>query len=88
MTAAEWNAGFAPGARVVVTLANGDCLTTRTASEAVRVGQHYMLQLDGRQGFYLLSWCQALEVPSNLADRRAWWPASARPGRRTRTGGG
>lgn len=61
MNATEWNAAHAPGTRVVVTLANGDSLTTRTASEAVRVGQHDMLMLEGHVGYYLLTWCQALE---------------------------
>lgn len=61
MTAAEWNAAYPPGTRVRVLLANGEVLTTRTASIAGRVGDHDMLQLEGRVGFYLLSWCAALE---------------------------
>ena len=64
MNAAEWNGSFMPGTRFVVTLANGDCLTTRTASDASRIGQHDMLMLEGRVGYYLLAWCQALVPPA------------------------
>lgn len=63
MTADAWNLAYRPGTPVVVTLANGNCLTTRTASEAQRIGQHDMVMLERRVGFYLLSWCRALVAP-------------------------
>lgn len=63
MTAAEWNAAYPVGTRVAVTLANGDVLTTNTASDAERIGDHDMLRLEGSEGYWLLSWCGAMEAP-------------------------
>lgn len=64
LTADEWNRDYPPGTQVAVTLANGDVLTTRTASEAQRIGQHDMVLLEGRVGYWMLGWCRALEPPS------------------------
>lgn len=62
MDAAAWNAQVPIGARVAVTLANGNVLWARTGSAAARVGQYDMLELEGRRGLWLLSWCRALEI--------------------------
>jgi hypothetical protein len=64
-TAEEWNRVVPVGARVSVNLVNGDVLWIRTASPAARVGSYDMLELEGKTGLWLLSWCQPLEPPDS-----------------------
>lgn len=60
MTAAEWNACYPAGTQVSLTLADGEIVWARTKSEAARVGQYEMIEIEGFSGLMLLDWCRAL----------------------------
>jgi hypothetical protein len=56
MDANTWNERYPVGTEVVVTKVNGDAMYARTAAPAQRVGVFEMVELEGYQGLWLLSW--------------------------------
>lgn len=69
MNAQDWNRDFPPGTQVLLTLANGEHVTTRTKSQAEHWGGLDHIQVEAiERGYVLLSWVQALAPP--LSARR------------------
>ena len=61
MSAQQWNERHPVGTRVIVTLANGHTLQTRTVSPARSWGGLDHVEVAGLAGFVLLGWVRELE---------------------------
>lgn len=72
MDSTDWNKAHPIETKVVLTLANGSCLVTRTASEAATWGGMAHAKVEAiSQGFVPLSWVRALLPAQKQADSSA-----------------
>ena len=64
MDAPTWNSRHPIGTRVIVNLADGRILHTRSIAAAQRYGGLDYLEVAGIKGLVLLSWVQRQEAPA------------------------
>lgn len=58
MTGAEWNRRYPVGTPIILTLADGKRVPTRTRSAATMVGSFYMIEVEYiERGTVPLTWC-------------------------------
>lgn len=69
MNAAHWNANYAIGTKVVLTLANGKRHVTRTASQAETWGSRHHVRVEAiPSGYVLLEWVRPFLPTSACAE--------------------